>query len=197
MEHKIIDNPFRDFLNSLTTNYNLSFQNHFHPFVGKFIEKMNKEELADFLSTETQRLTADKPSYNLNNSKVEVDFFKKKVDFSVEGAYSIYNWELFYHIPLSIADQLSKNQRFAEAQKWYHFIFDPTTDEDSSGGEISTVRYWKFLHFKENTNARLITELLEHLTLSDDELKSKIRDESQGLNESEIQQKIEQEQKEE
>ncbi|MCI0564206.1 MAG: neuraminidase-like domain-containing protein, partial [Nitrososphaera sp.] len=50
----------------------------------------------------------------------------EQFDFSLDGAYSIYNWELFFHIPLLVADRLSKNQRFEEAQRWFHYIFDPT-----------------------------------------------------------------------
>ena len=46
---------------------------------------------------------------------------------SEHGPYANYNWELFFHIPLTIAVHLSKNQRFAEAQRWFHYIFDPTS----------------------------------------------------------------------
>lgn len=34
--------------------------------------------------------------------------------------------ETFFHIPFSIADHLNSQQRFAECQRWYHRIFDPT-----------------------------------------------------------------------
>ncbi|MBL4648372.1 MAG: hypothetical protein JKY03_01480, partial [Aureispira sp.] len=44
------------------------------------------------------------------------------VDFSLEGAYASYNWEIFFHIPLLIATNLSKNQRFEEAMQWFHYI---------------------------------------------------------------------------
>lgn len=47
-------------------------------------------------------------------------------DFSTQGAYGLYNWEVFFHIPLLLADRLSKNGRFADAQRWFHTIFDPT-----------------------------------------------------------------------
>jgi hypothetical protein len=42
------------------------------------------------------------------------------------GAYGSYDWELFYHVPLAIAMRLSKDQRFEEAQRWFHQVFDPT-----------------------------------------------------------------------
>lgn len=47
-------------------------------------------------------------------------------DFSPQGAYGLYNWEVFFHIPLLLADRLSKNGRFEDAQRWFHTIFDPT-----------------------------------------------------------------------
>ena len=32
--------------------------------------------------------------------------------------------------------------------RWFHFIFDPTTDAPSRAGESSVSRYWKVLPFK-------------------------------------------------
>jgi hypothetical protein len=47
-------------------------------------------------------------------------------EFGQADALAIYNWEVFFHIPLLVADRLSKVQRFEEAQRWFHTIFDPT-----------------------------------------------------------------------
>ncbi|MEO8109737.1 MAG: neuraminidase-like domain-containing protein [Ginsengibacter sp.] len=63
----------------------------------------------------------------------------EQFDFSFEGTYSVYNWELFFHIPLLVADRLSKNQRFEDAQRWFHYIFNPT---DISHHQ-SPAKYWK------------------------------------------------------
>lgn len=49
---------------------------------------------------------------------------KEEVEMD-QGAMSQYSWEFFYHIPLMIAESLSRNLHFSESQKWYHFIFDP------------------------------------------------------------------------
>ena len=57
-----------------------------------------------------------------------------------------YNWELLFHIPLTIAVHLSKNQRFAEAQRWFHYIFDPTSNDDVDAD--APQRFWKFLRFR-------------------------------------------------
>ena len=70
---------------------------------------------------------------------------EENVEFEYGEAYSIYNWELFFHAPLMIADRLNKNQRFEEAQKWFHFIFDPT-DTSSLG---VPERFWRTKPFHE------------------------------------------------
>ena len=49
----------------------------------------------------------------------------------------------FFHLPLLIAMQLSQNQQFAEAQKWFHLIFDPTSRSKGNGAQ----RFWQFKPF--------------------------------------------------
>ncbi|MBS1789172.1 MAG: insecticidal toxin protein [Acidobacteria bacterium] len=82
----------------------------------------------------------------------------KDLDFTSSGAYSVYNWELFFHAPLTIAIHLSKNQRFAEAQRWFHHIFDPTDDSDGPTPE----RFWKVRPFQ-YTVVKKIEEILVNL----------------------------------
>jgi receptor-binding and translocation channel-forming TcA subunit of Tc toxin/ABC toxin-like protein/neuraminidase-like protein len=40
-----------------------------------------------------------------------------------------YNWEVYFHAPLLIADQLSKQQRFEDAERWLRMVFDPNSVE--------------------------------------------------------------------
>jgi hypothetical protein len=87
----------------------------------------------------------------------------KELDFTSGGAYSIYNWELFFHIPITIAIHLSKNQRFAEAQRWFHFLFDPTDDSDGPTPE----RFWKVRPFQ-YTDVKKIEEILVNLATNAD-----------------------------
>ena len=37
---------------------------------------------------------------------------------------------LFFHVPLLIADAAEQEPAFEEAQKWFHYIFDPTDTSD-------------------------------------------------------------------
>ncbi len=84
--------------------------------------------------------------YQPNTSLVDDDDFpQENIDFSFAGAYSIYNWELFFHIPLLVATQLSQNQQFQDAQTWFHYIFNPTI---SSNDQIPQ-RFWQCLPFYE------------------------------------------------
>ena len=151
------------------TDYHYSFYNHFHPYVGYLIQKLNKGELEDLLSFQTQQqsdsfFSTEYDVNPLNDPNVIVNYFDKEIDFEVEGPYAIYNWELFYFIPLSIAIQLTKSQRFADAQRWFHFIFNPLTD-DPEDSNNPTARFWNFLPFRDSSDAKKITELLENLSL--------------------------------
>ncbi|MFO0612369.1 MAG: neuraminidase-like domain-containing protein [Polyangiaceae bacterium] len=71
------------------------------------------------------------------------------VDFTAGSAFGEYNWELFFHAPFLIANRLSQEGKYAEARRWYHYIFDPT-DGAAVPGTSAATRYWKFLPFAEN-----------------------------------------------
>src|SRR6266567_7562968 len=98
---------------------------------------------------------------------VQVKYFPKEIDVSEHGPYANYNWELFFHIPLTIAVHLSKTQRFAEAQRWFHYIFDPTSNDKIVD---SRKRFWKFLAFRQDKDAKQIVNLLCLLSKSPTEL---------------------------
>jgi Tc toxin complex TcA C-terminal TcB-binding domain len=70
----------------------------------------------------------------------------RDVDFDYQSAaYAVYNWESFFHAPNLIALHLSRNGRYAEAQRWFHYIFDPT---DNSDPALGPKRFWKFRPFR-------------------------------------------------
>lgn len=156
-----------------------NFFNHFHPFVGKLLEQLNKKSLAGLMDVEFQeqlKLENDffEKEYKPNKSDegFEVNYFNGELDLGEGGAYSVYNWELFFHVPLTIAIHLSKNQRFAEAQKWFHYIFDPTSNDKSVG---PPKKFWKFLQFRKKSDVELINQLLTTLSQPEDsDLKKQI-----------------------
>jgi hypothetical protein len=85
------------------------------------------------------------------------------LDFSSSGAYSVYNWELFYHVPMTIAIHLSQNQRFEDAQNWFHYVFDPTDDSDGPTPE----RFWKVKPLQ-YTDVEMIERVLVNLSTGAD-----------------------------
>jgi Tc toxin complex TcA C-terminal TcB-binding domain/Neuraminidase-like domain len=73
------------------------------------------------------------------------------------GAYGTYYREVFFHVPFLIANYLNSQGNYAAAQRWYHYIFDPTADDDerrwekSDGGwnpqqlaQLARDRVWRY-----------------------------------------------------
>ena len=87
------------------------------------------------------------------------------VDFSPDGAYSPYNWELFFHAPLLIANLLSKNQRFEDARDWYHFIFNPIGVESPVPGGSVMSKYWITKPFFLTTDPQYVQQRIDNILL--------------------------------
>jgi hypothetical protein len=102
-------------------------------------------------------------AYSPDPSWVTQPYPVKNLDFTDNGAYSVYNWELFFHAPLLIAVHLSQNQKFQDAQNWFHYIFNPA---DNSPGPTPE-RFWKVLPFQ-TTDVRLIEQILVNLSTNQD-----------------------------
>ena len=73
------------------------------------------------------------------------DVGETALDFSPgsTGAYSLYNWEAYYHGPMFVASLLMQNHQYIDALKWLEYVFDPT---DSSGGPAPQ-RFWQTAPF--------------------------------------------------
>ncbi|MDR3483153.1 MAG: insecticidal toxin protein [Burkholderiaceae bacterium] len=101
--------------------------------------------------------------YNPNPDMVDQPYPVKNLDFSYNGAYSLYNWELFFHAPLLIAVHLSQNQKYQDAQTWFHYIFNPT---DNSPGPTPQ-RFWQVQPFQ-STDVEMIQQILLNLSTGQD-----------------------------
>jgi hypothetical protein len=149
--------------------FRYDFRNFFHPYAERLLEILNRRGLDTALSPGTQALSEtffDSVYRTAPGPIVAVQSHPKNIDVSDGGPYSTYNWELFFHLPLTVAVHLSKTQRFAEAQRWFHHVFDPTcTDDVPVPG-----RYWKFLRFRQAGTPYDIRELLTLLSTPDSEL---------------------------
>lgn len=153
------------------------FSNHYHMFLGQFFYELNSGGVSALLSPFIQNyeeIDVFKKKYNPTTFVYNQAYPKNIVDFNFNGAYSVYNWELFFHIPLMIAVRLSKEQRFEEARQWFHYIFNPTLN--NYGYSDSP---WKFKPFKDNTQAHYqIWSLLNILAdpVGSPEIKQQLKD---------------------
>ena len=150
------------------------FNIFYHPYVCLFIKNLSRKGIDGLLERSTQ---TNPPTLFDFNVYLKVDsqpsrrelildpLPREEVDFSFGGAYSQYNWELFFHAPFEIAVKLTQNQRFEEAQKWFHYIFDPTSTSDVTGspGDPKTRRYWQTKPFFERMAADYDKQRIEKL----------------------------------
>ncbi len=172
-----------------------SFSVHQHPYVQQLVQRLLRKGVAGVQAADTEYVKGpDGKIIGLGDGKFKPtlyeDFFKevydpstlvqepypvKDLDFTSSGAYSTYNWELFYHVPITIAIHLSKNQRFADAQRWFHFLFDPTDDSEGPTPE----RFWKVRPFQ-YTDVKKIEQVLVNLATGDNKTLQKETIESIG-----------------
>jgi len=89
-------------------------------------------------------------------SGVENKVLSDKIDWS--GAYGTYYREIFFHIPFLLANHLNSQGKYKDAQKWYHYIFNPSANEVISYPAGATAaqkqkmeldRNWQYLEFRE------------------------------------------------
>ncbi|HTC22600.1 MAG TPA: hypothetical protein VK859_17215, partial [bacterium] len=97
--------------------------------------------------------------YTPNTAYPATPYPMADVDFTPGGAYSVYNWELFFHIPFLVATQLSQNQQFEDAQTWFQYIFNPTNDAANNAPNS----YWNFLPFNQAGQPETLYDLMVNL----------------------------------
>ncbi len=161
------------------------FDNFYHPYVPLMIEQLNRHGIdgllrpdpekepqrSDLLRTLRRQLLLKvffwseyQPNQNIVDNVREITGLLQllsmppleEFDFSFSGAYSIYNWELFFHVPFVLATRLTENQRFAEAHRWFHYIFDPTYAPEDPATEQWPDRVWQIRPFFEYGGGRSI-----------------------------------------
>ncbi|MFO8091155.1 MAG: neuraminidase-like domain-containing protein [Desulfatiglandaceae bacterium] len=162
--------------------YRYRFQTFCHPYVSTFVRQLRRDGLDGLLQRKLQR---EPEVFSLQGGK-SLDFFHEEYEpteviekpypiedvcfdiaddilADVSDAYGLYNSELFFHAPLLIADRLRQNQRFEDAQKWFHYIFDPT----DRSGHPAPKRYWQTRPFfergEDDYRRQHITKILELL----------------------------------
>ena len=145
-----------------------TFSTFYHAHVKSFIKRLNRSGVKGLLNRKLQSRGDDIDFDSVYDPRiVTFPYPKNEVDFEFGGAYSQYNWELFFHVPMIIACRLSTDQRFEEARDWFHYIFDPTQSE---GGDKE--RFWQFLPFWKEAKNKI--ETLDDLLRNETELAEQI-----------------------
>ena len=98
------------------------------------------------------------------------------VDFHWNTPNGIYNWELFFYVPVRIADKLIAEEKYEAALEWLQLVFDPQGKKEGperiarwAKDLPSGAQYWRFLPFFANPDAdKTILETLSVLTKSSD-----------------------------
>jgi Tc toxin complex TcA C-terminal TcB-binding domain/Neuraminidase-like domain/Putative peptidoglycan binding domain/Salmonella virulence plasmid 28.1kDa A protein len=170
-------------------NTKYEFQTFYHPYARTFLRELEiggvPQLMARSLQVNPQAVRGWTPSFDFNalyNPKSPLvatpypgapgapDPGESALDFAPgsSGAYSLYNWEVFYHVPMFAAALLLQNavrspagadQQFRAAVTWLEYIFNPT---DSTGGPAPQ-RYWQMAPFYAMTAANWIGQEIQNL----------------------------------
>jgi hypothetical protein len=142
-----------------------TFSTHYHPYVPDLMTRLVNGSVPGLEGTDTDYQTNPDGSWQMlpgqtgrPRPKLYLDTFAadyaptslvttpypvRDIDFDFDGAYAGHNWELFYHVPLAIGITLTRNQRFQDAQTWFHYLFDPTDTSNAPSPD----RFWKVRPF--------------------------------------------------
>lgn len=105
---------------------------------------------------------------NVTADRIQNGIVSGKMDFT--GAYGTYFREIFFHIPFLIANHLNSQGKYADAQKWYHYIFNPTATEviefppgltTEQKKKMELDRNWQYLEFREVDIQKLRDQLTD------------------------------------
>lgn len=153
-----------------------TFNSFYHTYVCSMIKQLNSKGIDGLLdpkddTPEGQDLLRQQATnssfsfeaeYQPTPDLVDATFPEEGFDFNHDAPYGVYNWELFFHGPLFIANKLSQNQKFEEAQKWFHYVFNPTETE----GAIPN-RYWKVKPFYDHFGTSNVDAVLTKISNGD------------------------------
>ncbi|MEJ2765235.1 neuraminidase-like domain-containing protein [Photobacterium sp. MCCC 1A19761] len=139
--------------------YGDKFSNLYHPLVCPLRKALYKNGVGAMMERSQQlEMTSFDFAAAFQPSELVVQPYPvEDIDFTSDGAYSLYNWELFFHAPLMIARRLASEQRFEEAMTWYHRIFNPSGTLDGDAPQ----KYWVTKPFFQTADADYLAQRID------------------------------------
>jgi hypothetical protein len=147
----------KDYVQLSTTSYSSESTDKFKDLKFEFLRLSTHtvEELSnrlftgglhELLSPDSQMVSEInfKDAYDPQNNAEWQKYVPETISFKLSNPWSGYFKEIFFYIPLLIADWLYTNQQFSEAKKWYEYIFNPTAKHKRDENEY----YWRFIDLR-------------------------------------------------
>ena len=137
------------------------WRNFYHPMICRLRKVLYNDGVEGIMNREFQleQLDFDFDDHYDPAPKIVQPYPVENFDFTSDGSYSLYNWELFYHTPLMIANRFRDDQKFDEAFQWYHYIFNPTGTLDGDAPQ----KYWVTKPFFPHTEADDVSQRIDVL----------------------------------
>ncbi|HEX9640672.1 MAG TPA: neuraminidase-like domain-containing protein, partial [Candidatus Krumholzibacteria bacterium] len=133
---------------------NRYYSNYYYNYYGHLY--LGYHIAGDYMATGTMRRIFE-GEFQPRGDTVDAPFPLPTVEFGYGTPFGVYNWELFFHLPMLVADRLSQDMKFEDAMKWYHYVFDPKQELNDYERTKSWVfalpfgaRFWNFLPFFAN-----------------------------------------------
>lgn len=122
-------------------------------------EQLSRQKIAEIAVPSPGNFDPEEHDYEPGEHlKISFLGIRDGIDFTYEGPYSLYNWEIFFHAPLLIAGFLTRQGRYEEADSWLRGIFDPTATDGPS-----PERFWRIKPFHDAEPIESINALLQLL----------------------------------
>ncbi|HTQ26512.1 MAG TPA: neuraminidase-like domain-containing protein, partial [Puia sp.] len=155
---------------------NFSSVPFYHPYAHQMLGQINQDDLIEFFecnpNTPDNAISkTNTPDPTFSSQQMfgsTTDEAGNNVFDELKAPYSIYNWELFFHLPASLAGALSGAQQFENAMNWYHYVFNPLIDKGADDH-----RWWRFVPFQQ-------TDAVDYLTTLFNSLKPNTPDDKNG-----------------
>ncbi len=123
-----------------------------HPYTHDLIGIINTRTIETLFGYNVLNITDRDEAFGKESSSTSTKIYNE-----LKRPYSLYNWELFFHSPIMLANSLSKSNHFEEALNWFHYVFNPF----AAGTDDK--RVWQFAPFKDAGSKNVLDNIFSKL----------------------------------